>query len=239
MSDRYNILDGGVSNFFIRKFGRNDDVDTGPEDIWDGGGLYPWPTSAQATTIASANAADTAAGTGMRTARVFGLDTDYLEVQEDVTLNGLTPVALSNQYLRVYRAYGLTWGSGETNAGNIDIQHGATVIARISAGRGQTLMAIYTIPANWPTVSLVSASATIGKQAASFGEIIVFTRDFNSGGWRDRLTVDINSQGSSFIGGITQIGSFSLEPKTDIRMTAQSVSAANTGVSGLFTISDQ
>jgi len=239
MSDRINILDGGAGSFFIRKFGRNDDIDTGPEDIWDGGGLYSWPTAAAATTIVSSSVNDAAAGTGIRTARVFGLDTNFLEIQEDVTLNGTTPVALSNQYLRVYRAYGLTFGSLETNDGNIDVLHGATVLARISAQRGQTLMALYTIPADWPPVSIISATATIGKQAASFGEVILFTRDFGSGGWRDRLTVDINSQGSSFIGGQAQVGSINIEPKTDIRLTAQTVSAVNTGISGLFTISDQ
>lgn len=234
-----NRSDGSVGEFFIRKFGRNDDVDTGsaPEDIWDFGGLYPFPTAAAATTIVSDNAADTGAGTGLQQARVFGLDANFLEVQEDVTLNGVAPVALANQYLRVHRVFGIAFGTGETNAGNIDVQHGATVLARVIPGRGQTLMAIFTTPANWPTVTVKEAFTTIGRQASGFGELILFTRDFGSGGWRDRITVDIHSQGSSFLAGNGP--RIAIDPQTDIRWTAQSVSAVNTGISASFTLSDR
>ena len=234
-----NRSDGSAGEFFIRKFGRNDDVDSGtaPEDIWDFGGLYPFPAAAAATTIVSDNAADAAAGTGVQTARVFGLDTNFLEVQEDVTLNGVASVALANQYLRVHRVFGLTFGTGGTNAGNIDVQHGATVLARIIPGRGQTLMAIFTTPANWPTVTIKEAFTTIGRQASGFGELIIFTRDFGSGGWRDRVTVDVHSQGSSFLSGNGP--RIAIEPRTDIRWTAQSVSANNTGISASFTLSDR
>lgn len=240
MSDKFNISDDSSGPFFIRKFGRNDDIDTGsaPEDIWDFGGLYPFPVAAAATTILSDNAADTGAGTGLQQARVFGLDTNFLEIQEDITLNGVTPVALANQYLRVYRVFGIAFGSGETNAGNIDVLHAPTVLARIIPGRGQTLMAIYTVPADWPQVTVKDAFATIGKQAASFAEIILFTRDFSSGGWRDRLTVDIHSQGSSFVGG-GEAQPITIDPRTDIRFTAQSVSAVNTGISASFILSNR
>lgn len=234
-----NRSDGSVGEFFIRKFGRNDDVDTGsaPEDIWDFGGLYPFPAAAAATTIVSDNAADAGAGTGLQQARVFGLDANYLEIQEDVTLNGIVPVALANQYLRVHRVFGISFGTGGTNAGNVDVLHAPTVLARIIPGRGQTLMAIFTTPANWPTVTVKEAFTTIGRQASGFGELILFTRDFGSGGWRDRVTVDVHSQGSSFLSGNGP--RIAIEPRTDVRWTAQSVSAVNTGISASFTLSDR
>lgn len=237
-----NISDGGAGDFFIRKFGRNDDLDSGtvPEDIWDFGGLYPFPSAVAATTIASDQAADTGAGTGMQQAQVIGLDTNYLLASEDATLNGLTPVALSTQFLRVHRVFGTAFGSGGTNAGNVDVLHGATVLARIIPARGQTLMCIFTTPADWPTVRVVGGYASIGRQAAAFAEVIMFTRDFGSGGWRDRLTVDIHSQGFDFISGqddrVTEV---TIDPRTDIRLTGQSVSANNTGISAAFVLSNK
>lgn len=52
----------------ITALGNNPDVDTGiHEDIWTGGGLYPWMTAATSLEIVSDSANDTAAGTGART----------------------------------------------------------------------------------------------------------------------------------------------------------------------------
>lgn len=239
MSGNPNRSDRSKGQYFIRKFGRNEDIDTGTsEDVWDFGGLYPFPTAAAATTIVSDNAADTGAGTGMQQARVFGLDSNFLEIQEDVTLNGLTPVALSNQYLRVFRIFGLVWGSSGLNQGNVDVLHSPTVLARVTVNRGQTLMAVYTTPADWPTVIVKDLFITIGKQAAVFGEVIFFIRDFGTGGWRGGTTIDLHSQGSSFTP-FRFFGDIEIAPKTDIRLTVQSVSANNTAISGGFTLSDR
>ena len=90
----------GVTSF--RKFGRNNDIDTStvPEEIWNGGGLRYYPSTAAALNVVSTNANDTAAGTGARTVRVTGLDANWNEISEIVTLNGLTPVQTVNSYLR-------------------------------------------------------------------------------------------------------------------------------------------
>ena len=135
----------------VNKFGRNSDVDTGtvPEDIWDGGRVWVPPTTARIHDIASTSIADTAAGTGARTIRVYGLTSwSTEEVSEDVTLNGTTNVPTSNSYVIVHRMQCLTFGSGGTNAGDITAtaQTDATVTAQITTGYGQTLMAIYGVP---------------------------------------------------------------------------------------------
>lgn len=58
-----------------RKFGDNPAVGTTYEIIESGGGVYPWPTSAQPVRIrAGGNAADTAGGAGARSILVTGLD---------------------------------------------------------------------------------------------------------------------------------------------------------------------
>lgn len=134
----------------VNKFGRNPDIDNAAdEDIWDGGGDWVAPTAARTHDIVSTDANDTSAGTGARTVRIYGLQTwATAESTEDVTLNGTTNVATANSYVIIHRMQVLTVGSGGTNAGNITAtaQTDATVTAQLTAGEGQTLMAVYGIP---------------------------------------------------------------------------------------------
>ncbi len=134
----------------INKFGRNESAGVGTEDLWEIGGAYPFQSSAQAIEILSTAANDTAAGTGARTVVVEGLDADLLFQTETVILNGATAVDLVNTYRRIFRAYVATAGSGGVNEGAISVRvdGGGTILAIISIGLGQTLMALYTVPAD-------------------------------------------------------------------------------------------
>ncbi|MCP3937768.1 MAG: hypothetical protein GY708_20645 [Actinomycetia bacterium] len=142
----------------VSKFGQNSDIDTAnPEDIWHGGGEYTGqPVGASTVDVAetcelfSAEAADSAAGTGARTVRLQGLDENGDPQSEDVTLDGTTPVATVGLWYRVNRLFVLTAGSGEVNAGIITVRHTSTtanVFAQVPAEHGQTLIAATTIPA--------------------------------------------------------------------------------------------
>lgn len=65
----------------ITALGNNPDMDTGAaEDVWTGGGIYPWPTGSTALEIVSDSANDAAVGTGARTVTINGLDINYAEV---------------------------------------------------------------------------------------------------------------------------------------------------------------
>lgn len=66
----------------IAAIGNNPDLDTAtlPEDIWTGGGGYPWLTASTALELLSSSANDTSAGTGARTVTINGLDINYAEV---------------------------------------------------------------------------------------------------------------------------------------------------------------
>lgn len=138
----------------LLKFGRNPDVDTGAaEDVWEGGGLYTFDATAQSLEIVSSDAADdgSPAGTGAQTVTVIGVDANYAYKSEVVTMNGTTAVALTGTWLRVHRCSVTTAGTGEVNAGTLTIRlagAGATRLV-VGAGNGQTLMAIYTIPAGY------------------------------------------------------------------------------------------
>ncbi len=134
--------------------GVNEDVDAGTEDVCDVGGTYAGlpilPTqAAEAINIVSSSANDAAAGTGVRTIRVEGLDANGKWAQETFTMNGTTPVVSTSTWKRVSRVFGLTAGSGGVNAGAITVKHNVTtanVFAVVKAGRNQAAVAAFTVP---------------------------------------------------------------------------------------------
>jgi len=143
----------------IHKFGANFDIDqnTDPESIWSGGGQYPWAslTTAQTIYAISTSASDTS------TMTIEGLDADYNEQTETVTLNGLTAVATTNTFIRVFR---MTYD--DINVGTLEARVGSgtgTIVAQIEAGDAQTLMAVYTVPAGYSGY-LVNFDVTIDSK---------------------------------------------------------------------------
>jgi len=153
----------------VFKFGYNNDIKTAKETIWEQGGLYSYPPSATVMTISSSSANDTAAGTGARTVEVFGLDGDFNEINEVVTLNGQTPVNTTKSYFRINRGIVRSAGSGGANAGTIYAGTG-TVTTGVPAniylsingdGDNQTLMGLWTVPAGY-TAFLTKMSLSTG-----------------------------------------------------------------------------
>lgn len=163
------------------KFGRNSATGIGETDIWDEGGLYSYATVAETLTISSDDAVDTAAGTGARTVFVMGLDANFLDQCETVTLNGTAGVTLVNQYIRIYRCRVMSAGTGGRNAGSVYVGKGAivagkpaTVYAKISETMNQTLMSHYTVPAD--KRALIIQQYVAHAKAAREGTIFLFTR---------------------------------------------------------------
>ena len=141
----------------IYKFGNNPEVADSIETIWPQGGLYSYLSAATVLTVSSSSTNDTSAGTGARTVELFGLDGDYNEISEVVTLNGQTAVNTTLSYLRINRMIVRSAGSGGANAGIIYAGTGtvttgvpANIYATINGdGTNQTLMALWTIPAGY------------------------------------------------------------------------------------------
>jgi len=139
----------------ISKFGRNSDIDTGslPEDVWEGGGLYtgqPIGTT-EVVQAFSSSALDTAAGTGARTIRIYGLrsTTSVVESSEDIILSGVTPVASLLTWYRIYRMQVLTAGTLASNQGVITVRHTPTianVFISSAIDRNQSSVAAFTLP---------------------------------------------------------------------------------------------
>ena len=107
-------------------FGFNRHIGTTFETIFnDGGGVYTFPSSALVLSLVSST-------TDTCVVCVYGLDDDWLEITENVTLNGTTPVTTTKSFFRVNGAY-VVLG---TQAGNISITNNGTKYAYIEALTG-------------------------------------------------------------------------------------------------------
>lgn len=148
------------------------------DDIWEGGGAYPFQFAATKMEALSASANDTAAGTGARTFTISGLDTNFNPLNETLTLNGVTPVQTVGSYTRINSFMIATAGSGNVNAGDVTLRvagAGATqAIAR--AGFGYAKQAVFTVP-NGFTLLVTDVLPECGGAAnANTSIVTAFTR---------------------------------------------------------------
>ena len=157
----------GTSN--VSKFGYNPAVGSvSYESVWEGSNAYPWQTVADQLEVLSASANDTSAGTGARTVELQGLDSNWDILTETVTMNGTTAVTTTGSFLRIFRARVVTAGTSLRNEGTITIRDQDTSTTRAlitdgtTSGMGQTLMAVYTVPAG-KTAYLVNLNFSSAK----------------------------------------------------------------------------
>src|SRR6056300_1306882 len=160
------VQQGKVPGYtMVNKFGYNPSIGSlAFETIWETGNNYPWQSSAVTVDVVSDDANDDLAGTGARTLKIQGLDGSYNLAEETVDMDGTTTVTTTQTFLRVFRMSVETAGTSGNNEGNITVTYtgGSDVAATITAGNGQTLMAVYTIPAGY-TGYLLSMNISSGK----------------------------------------------------------------------------
>lgn len=137
----------------IALYGNNTAIDAGtvPEDIWPNGGTYPWLTAATSLEAVSSSASDSAAGIGVRTILLVGLDIDYNEISALITMNGITPVAIPTQFFRINSCSIITAGTSQVNVGTITIRNvgAGTTRAVMPIGIGNLRQCVYTVPAGY------------------------------------------------------------------------------------------
>ena len=184
----------------LYKFGYNPDVDTQEETVWGNAGDYIWLDSAVTMFVSSTSANDSGTGIGARTILIQGLDEDYNEIEETITLSGQTQVATQLSYLRVYRAFVTLAGSNEGTSGVIYIgSSGSTggvpnssVYASISIGN-QTQIAAYTVPAGYTLyIDEINFTAAV-SQAQKLVHCKFNSRDYESNVFRTRFVQVIQS----------------------------------------------
>ena len=148
---QWNVLTGQRATYAANnKFGMNEAVGTSFEDIWTNSGTFTYLTSAATFTIESSSSNDDGdpVGTGARTVEVIGLDGDYVEITETITLNGMSQVTSSTSFLRITRMVVRSAGNTGSNVGTIQAKDGsANVLSEIAATDNQTLQIHFTVPA--------------------------------------------------------------------------------------------
>jgi hypothetical protein len=216
-------------------FSANPDVDTGtlPEFVWSQGGVFTFPSAAAVPVVVSGSANDTAAGTGARTITVTGLDANYKEVVETVTLNGTSNVNMVASLLRINKMEVATAGSGAVNAGAITISIGGTIVSAIPADKGISQTGVFTIPADYEKAFLLDLFVNV-SQGGSGSCTIQLRKRLPSGLLQEIVSYSIDTQGTSFIDRNLIDEPLVFEPKTDIWFNVPACTANNTFVGTIW-----
>ena len=159
--------------------------------IWDiNDTTYPWSSfdTAGTLSIPAVNASDNG-----KSIVLVGLDNDYLELTETVTVSSSGATTTTQSFKRIFRAY-VTNGS-ITNVGDIVVQKGGTTVATIKAGKAQTLMAVYTVPAG-KTGYILKGVATCQAGADATGDM--FVRYFGQDSFRVGHTFEVSGTGGEY-----------------------------------------
>jgi hypothetical protein len=140
---------GGARGFVITGHSPSIQTTDAPHLLWDAKISYPFQTSAQSLEVVSDSASDSAAGTGARTVVVTTLDSSYVEQTQVVTLNGMTPVALTGTHIHLNSFVVISSGSASSNVGNLSVRvAGAGALqGHIPIGKSIQRALKYTVPA--------------------------------------------------------------------------------------------
>ena len=156
-------------HYRLHKFGFNPLINNSEETIWDVGGIYAYPSSAAKMTATSASGSDDEDVQ----VTIQGLDADYNELSETVTLDGTGVGETSGFFLRVFRAF--VAGSQEP-AGTINITNASTTYARITLGENQTLMTVWTVPAGYTAYLLQKDTTCLTEANNKFGTLRLISK---------------------------------------------------------------
>lgn len=229
------VFTGGLPGISIANvIGVNTDIDTAttPECVITQGGMYSFLSAASSLEIVSDNAADAAAGTGLRTARLDLLDANYVQSTVQVTMNGITPVAISGTWLRINDLRTNTVGSGEQNAGTVTVRvaGGGATQAVMLPGKGRAQQAIYTVPRGLRAFAVHAKVGIIKAKTSADANVELQTRAAaTGGGWITRNTVQVSVGGN-----VSDISNPPFPPPVfatnDVRLVVTDVSANDTAV---------
>ena len=147
--------------------------------------------------ISAANAADTSGGTGARTVRLYGLDSNFNEQYEDLSLNGQTAVETTKNFVFVYRLEVLTAGTNGQNAGIIYAGTGivttgvpATQWLSIIGGAGVSRGGVFVVPAGY--TMFIKKGVMNNATATNPCVVKLFTTGVTAGSKVQRLALTVN-----------------------------------------------
>ena len=170
--------------------------------IWDEDDtIYPWAAidangalNIKVTNTNNENLANT--DLDGDTVEIQGLDENYEIQTETVTISGSTATT-ANPYKRIYRArYQNGVGFDVLTSARILIQTQTNVtVAKILEDQGQTLMAIYTVPAGF-TGYLMRLDVT--AQETATGEFKLMVREGGTGSFAIRHVAEVTGRGGAY-----------------------------------------
>jgi hypothetical protein len=221
----------------VTVFGYNPDVDTARVTVWPYTGIIPLPAAALQMKVSSSSANDTSNGTGARTVYVAGLDANYNEIEEIVTLNGQTAVLTTQSFLHINQAYVATAGTSLSAEGDIYFGDGtvtagvpATVYDLIKFDYNQRITGSYTIPVGFTgyvSQGLFSAGQPGGSAQVS-GRLMTVGTD---GVRRTIAITTVNNGASDYVFEYPE----RIPEKTTLEATAQG-SSNNNAASAMFVL---
>lgn len=178
---------------------------------WENGANYVFPPSAVVMSVVSSSTSDTAV-----ILLLIGLDANYNTIQETVAVDGTTPVATSQSFLRINDAVIVSGNA----VGNLTISNTGVTYAKILAGTGRDQKAVYTVPAGHcfylTRIDAFCTDANGGK-AAQFRN---FLTSANGRQLRVADTTFFNSMN------ILRVHPFKYDQKTDVLMQLKSLSGS-------------
>jgi len=134
------------------KWGYNPNIAASTTElIWSHSNGWTRLASPSTLTFVSDSTQDAVGGTGTSTILVYGMDENYDESFEIVTLTGTTPVTTSINYLGVNRMAVYQSGTNEVNVGTIQAYETGTpanVQAEIPVGEGSSQQCLFFVPIN-------------------------------------------------------------------------------------------
>lgn len=199
--------------------------------VWDiDDTLYPWSAldTPAVVNIERNNVADEG-----HSVTVQGLDADYNFQEETITIAGADTLG-TKLFRRVNRAF--CTAGGATNTGDIDIEAGAaggTTVARITAGLGQTLMAVYTVPKN-KTAYLMNVTMTCQDGADASGNM--FVRYFGQDTFRIGHSFEVSGDGGQYMYEFAVPIEIPQKSDIDVRATVRSNNARITAAFDLILV---
>lgn len=159
----------------VQVFWYNPDVGTSTETIWDAGGLYSYLQNASTLSISSTEDQDTDGGTGANKIIISWLDANYMEISEEITMDGQNVVTTEKSFLRIHEMRVLTAWDDAKALWVITAKVWATIYWQINDWANKSLMAMFTIP-KWKVGFVLQGKST--ADGTKTVEVSFFSRLF-------------------------------------------------------------
>lgn len=219
----YDIAEGNVSDHTaFRAFGHNEVVAAAWETVHEASTLRTYLAAGERLQVVSTAAADDGAplGNGARTVTITGLDDNYDDLSETVTMNGAVNVLTDASFFRVLSANVATAGATGYNEGTITISNNADAIVldQIHIQENGTLAAAYTVKNGYTAYVTLAMATESSTKGCNFG---FWVRVFG-GLWTMKRTIVLLD--SSIV--LTMTMPMKLPQKTDIEIRCKGILAA-------------